>query len=90
MQFNLKLIYICTHKQIKNTMPKLNIIQFENPPLTYSGLPHSHCMIDKTKNVNTQLKEYNLCNGDVISKGTNWEHLARVMEARQNKLNFKL
>jgi len=71
-------------------MTKLNYIEFENPPLTYSGLPHAHCMIDKTNNSKIELKEYSLCNGDVISKGTNWEHYSKVMEARQNKLNFKL
>lgn len=70
-------------------MTKLNIIQFKNPPLTYSGLPHAHCMIDKTKNVKIELKEYNLCNADIRSKSYNHEHLARVMEARENKLNFK-
>lgn len=63
-------------------MTKLNIIQFENPPLTYSGLPHAHCMIYKP-----QFKASDVSGIDYIHRPTiNWQHYAKVLEAKMNQI----
>lgn len=63
-------------------MQKLNIIQFVNPQLTYSGLPHASCMIYKPK------KEVADVSGvDYIHRPRiNWQHYAKVLEAKMKQI----
>lgn len=63
-------------------MTKLNIIQFKNPPLTYSGLPHAYTMIYKPK------KEVADVSGvDYIHRPRiNWQHYAKVLEAKMKQI----
>ena len=65
----------------------IKYLTFVNPPLTFSGLPHANCMIFKPKPI---LKDYNLCNGDLISMTIRDNHYAKVLEAKRNKLNNTL
>jgi hypothetical protein len=66
-------------------MTKLNYIEFENPPMTYSIIPHAHCMIYKPKK---ELIRYNLSNSDYCRlPHVDYELLGRVLEAKKIKLN---
>jgi hypothetical protein len=69
-------------------MAKLNYIDFENPPMTYSIIPHAHCMIYKP-----QREIADVSGIDYIHRPrTNWEHYARVLEAKMKqkyKTNIK-
>lgn len=62
------------------------IIDFVNPCETYSGLPHANCMIFKHKKQvsNTSGIEY------IRTPRILYDHYAKVLEAKRNKLNNQL
>lgn len=73
----------------------LNYIIFQNPPETYTRLPHAHSMICKVsflaeqKSTQIDRKTINTDNIDYsLIPGLNQDHLKKVLEAKkQSKAN---
>lgn len=79
------------YKTKTNKMTKLNYIEFENPPMTYSIIPHAHCMIykpvSKKKVIKKQMPKADVSGIDYITRPRiNWLHYARVLEAKMNTI----
>lgn len=69
----------------------LNYIDFENPPMTYSIIPHAHCMIYKPSKV-LRFEKVDVPMADVGGLDykqrprVNYTHLAKVLEAKSKAL----
>lgn len=57
-------------------------IQFVNPPLTYSGLPHASCMIWKPEKQKADVSGVDYIHRPRI----NWQHYAKVLEAKMKQI----
>ena len=69
----------------------LNYIDFENPPMTYSIIPHAHCMIYKPSKVRrfekVEVPRADVGGVDYIQRPRiDYVHLAKVLEAKSKAI----